>query len=262
MRNWNLWKKALVGVAAISMVGACEEMDPGESRKPAPVVSTQVPTVTAPVVKAPEPVKVAEPSQKPIDESQPPTPSDDSVGNKKVDELLSGARTALTDGDFDRATKLAHAAQLKAPHRAGVYNVLGRIALKKGARKDAIAQFEKAIEENPRSSYAHNNLGLALIYDGRFDDAADELEEATELEPVEGYMWNNLGMAYEHLDRLDDARDAYRKAAELENGRSGDNLARLVGVKSVRTAKADTLKAAPDDVDLPAVGELPDGGTH
>ena len=119
--------------------------------------------------------------------------------------------------------------------------------LTRGMRKDAITSFEKAVELNPKSSFAQNNLGLAYIYDGRYDDAVDALEEATELEPVESYMFNNLGMAYEHLDRLDDARDAYHKSAELKNERARENLARLEGVKSVfRTAKADPGKTTDD----------------
>lgn len=114
--------------------------------------------------------------------------------------------------------------------------------LKRGARKDAIASFHKAVELNPSSSYAQNNLGLALIYDGQYEEAVDALEEATQLEPVEGYMWNNLGMAYEHLDRLDEARDAYQQAMELKAERAKDNLTRLAGVKTIKpmqTAKAE-----------------------
>ena len=110
-----------------------------------------------------------------------------------------------------------------------------------GKRKDAIASFEKAVELNPKNSYAQNNLGLALIYDKRFEEAVDALEQAVELEPVEAYMWNNLGMAYEQLDRLEEARDAYSKAVEMESDLARESLARLEGVKSViRTAKVDT----------------------
>jgi tetratricopeptide (TPR) repeat protein len=120
-----------------------------------------------------------------------------------------------------------------------------------GQRTVAIASFEKAVDLNPRNSYAHNNLGLALIYDKQFEEAADELEQAVELEPVEAYMWNNLGMAYEHLDRLKEARDAYSQAIEMESGRARDSLARLKGVESViHTAKVEPDKLlVPDKTD-------------
>jgi Flp pilus assembly protein TadD len=67
-------------------------------------------------------------------------------------------------------------------------------------------------------------------------------------------MYNNLGMAYEHLDRLDEAREAYQKAAELKSKPATENLARLQGVKSIRTAKADTT-----GTDVQVVSS-PDGG--
>jgi Flp pilus assembly protein TadD len=254
MRNWKQMMKAFVGIAAVSGLCACEEADPAPKMKPQPVVEkvAPAPTVTPPIASPPVVAQATE---------EPATPAEPEIadGDKKVDVLLRESRQAVESGELDRAEKLLHLAQLKAPHRASVWNTLGRVQLKKGERKAAITSFEKAVEENPRSSFAHNNLGLALIYEGRYDDAVDALEEATELEPVEPYMWNNLGMAYEHLDRLEEARDAYSKAVELSNGRAGTNLARLKGVKSVRTARAEVEKS---DVDLPAMSEGVDGGTH
>ena len=118
---------------------------------------------------------------------------------------------------------------------------IGHRGAKGHAPDNTIESFEKAVDLNPKSSYARNNLGLALIYDKRFEEAADALEQAVELEPVEAYMWNNLGMAYEQLDRLDDARVAYGNAAEMESDLARESIARLKGVKSViRTAKVDT----------------------
>ncbi len=154
-------------------------------------------------------------------------------------EVVARAREALDAGQLERARVLATVATKKAPDRSASWNLLGRAQLKKGDRAAAITSFEKAVELNPDSSYAHNNLGLAFIYEERFDEAIDELEDATDCMPVEGYMWNNLGMAYEHLDRLSEAREAYGKAAELEVPNARQNLARLEGVKSIRTARAD-----------------------
>ncbi|HEX8951460.1 MAG TPA: tetratricopeptide repeat protein, partial [Polyangia bacterium] len=158
----------------------------------------------------------------------------------------------------------------KAPGKSAAFNTLGRVQLKRGERKDAIASFEKAVELNPSSSFAQNNLGLALIYDGKYEEAVDALEEATQLEPVEPYMWNNLGMAYEHLDRLDDARDAYKQAVaaasdETSGAVAKENLGRLAGVKTVKpmkTAKIDSVKSDVTPVDEVSVDAAhPDGGT-
>ncbi len=254
MRNLKMMLKAFVGVAAAAALGGCEEQD--VPPRPQPVISQPVKVeVTQPIVAAQPTVstKVETKVETKVDDTDE-VADDESM---KPSELISDAREAITDGDFDRAIKLAHLATVKAPKRSAAWNTLGRVQLAKGQRKDAIASFEKAVELNPSSSWAQNNLGLALIYDGRYDDAIDALEEATELEPVEGYMWNNLGMAYEHQDRLEEARDAYSKAAELKNDRAKQNIARLAGVKTIRTAKAE-----PQLPMLPTPSEQPlDGGT-
>ncbi len=252
MRNLKMMLKAFVGTAAVVGMIGCEEVDPP---KPSPK-----PVVSQPIV-TPPPAPVAQPTPKvetpPAVKVEPPKVVDEVAdeGGMKPSELIEGAREALSSGDSERALRMATLATKKAPNRSAAWNTLGRAQLTRGQRKDAIASFEKAVELNPSSSYAQNNLGLALIYDGQYEDAIDALEEATGLEPVEGYMWNNLGMAYEHQDRLEEAREAYQKAADLKNGRATENLARLQGVKTIRTAKVETRGET-----LPMIPELPDGG--
>jgi Flp pilus assembly protein TadD len=266
---WNLNRilRAFAGAAAITALVGCEETEPPprvaqpiriEAPKP-PEAKVELPKKEEP---KPEPQKVAEPKPEAKTEPTEPAVADES---QTPAQILAGARDALSTGEMDRALKLAKMAVQKMPTRSAVYNTLGRVQLARGERKAAITSFEKAVELNPESSYAQNNLGLALIYDGKFAEAVDALEEATELSPVEPYMFNNLGMAYEHLDRLAEARDAYRQAAALKHPRAGENLARLEGVKSVRTAKLDTVKSdavpasgAPTEVEIPTV--MPDAG--
>ncbi len=248
MRNFKLIVRAFVGATALTtLVAACEEETP-------PPKKTTITTAT-PAPSTPE-VRVEAPKPEPkVEAPKPATPEPSpaiAIGDDaKLDDVLKSAREAIDTGELDRALKLARLATKKAPSRSSAWNTLGRVQLKRGERKDAIASFGKAVELNPSSSYAENNLGLALIYDGKYDDAVEALEEATQLSPVEPYMWNNLGMAYEHLDRLDEARDAYKQAIALAaDGNGGavakENLTRLAGVKTVKpmkTAKIDSVKS-------------------
>jgi Flp pilus assembly protein TadD len=236
MRNFKFVIRAFVGAAALTTLAACEEQDVPRPQRttvstPAPKAESK-PEVRVEVV--PPPVETAKVEPKKVEQVDP---ADDA----KAEEFIGSARKAMDAGELNRALRLARLATKKAPNRSGAWNTLGRVQLKRGERKDAITSFEKAVELNPSSSYAQNNLGLALIYDGKYEDAIEALEEATQLEPVEGYMWNNLGMAYEHMDRLDEARDAYKQAMELKGDRAQENLARLTGVKSIKTAKIDTV---------------------
>jgi Flp pilus assembly protein TadD len=236
MRQYKLMLRAFIGAAALTLAG-CEEQSPPPTRTTISAPSTAAakpevraaaaPTVTPPV--APAKVEAATPA----------VASDEVDADSKVDEVVAAARKAIAANDLDRGLALARLATKKAPNRSSAWNTLGRAQLKRGARQDALASFARAVELNPSSSYAQNNLGLTLIYDGQYAEAVDALEEATQLEPVEGYMWNNLGMAYEHLDRLDEARAAYQQAIELKAARAKDNFARLDGVKSIETAKAE-----------------------
>ena len=235
MRHYQIVIRAFLGAAALTLA-ACEEQTPPPTHTTVSAPAAPKPEVraAAPAPAPPTPVAAAK-----VEPPKPAVASDELDADAKVDDLLAGARKALDANDVARGEQLARLATKKAPNRSSAWNTLGRAQLKRGARKDAIASFAKAVELNPSSSYAQNNLGLALIYDGQYEQAVDALEEATQLEPVEGYMWNNLGMAYEHLDRLDEARDAYKQAIELKAARAKDNFARLDGVKSIQTAKAD-----------------------
>jgi tetratricopeptide (TPR) repeat protein len=262
MRNWKFIIRGFAIASAITTFTACEDSQP--PRRPSTVtapVTTPAPEVK-PEIKAesrptPPPVATVKPETKPVAVNDNTDEDDDSPA-----DLVKSAREALDQGEIDRALRLAKLAAKKQPKRAAAWNTLGRAQLKKGERKNAIESFGEAVELNPSSSYAQNNLGLALIYDGKFEEAIAALEEATQLEPVEGYMWNNLGMAYEHLDRLAEARDAYRQAFELDAEHARENLARLEGVKSIRTAKLDTVKTD-ETIKSTPLEELPlvDGGT-
>jgi Flp pilus assembly protein TadD len=250
MRNLHFVLRAFAGAIAVTTLAACEEEMP---------VKRPTPTVSAPAQPTPskQEERVALPAPMPtpiaVKPVAPPAvaATDKADDGDEPDDIVAQARAALGKGELDRALKLARLATKRSPQRSAAWNTLGRVQLKRGQRQEAIASFQEAVECNPSSSYAQNNLGLALIYDGQYDEAVGALEEATQLAPVEGYMWNNLGMAYEHLDRLEEARDAYQTAMQLAVPRAHENFARLQGVKSVRTAKADFAPTAPADDYLP-----------
>jgi Flp pilus assembly protein TadD len=258
MRNLKTILRAFAGAAALTTMVACEEAEPPKTTtqpvavtppqpQPKPEIKPEIKIEPKPEIAVTAKVEVPRAPKPPAVESDEKlTPS----------EAMAGARDAMSSGELDRALRLAKLAVAKMPKRSASWNTLGRVQLARGERKDARASFEKAVELNPSSSYAQNNLGLTLIYEGEYDEAVDALEEAVDLTPVEPYMWNNLGMAYEHLDRLEEARDAYRKAAALKSPRASENLARLEGVKSIRTARLDAPKMPVDD--LPAI----DGGNQ
>jgi Flp pilus assembly protein TadD len=238
-------RRILFAITLGSTLGACEDVPRSSAPPRGNLAAGDLTTPTPPPQPAasPAPPPLAVPPPKPNLEIDGGQTRGAAIAEEtpKPSDPLTGARQRLASGDTDGALKLAKVAVLHMPKRSSAWNLLGRVQLQMGQRKEAIGSFEKAVELNPHSSFAQNNLGLALIYDKRFEQAVDALEQAVELEPVEGYMWNNLGMAYEQLDRLEEARDAYSKAVEMESDHARDSLARLKGVESVvRTARAET----------------------
>ncbi len=245
MNNLDHMLRGVLAGVALSSLLACEEVVPQRPR--------QTTVATSRVVEAPPVVAVApSPDLLPSPPVAVVEPKVDPDSRSTWSDVVAAAREALNAGQLDRGRKFATMAAKKEPNRSASWNLLGRAQLKKGERAAAITSFEKAVELNPDSSYAHNNLGLALIYAERFDEAVEELEDATDCMPVEGYMWNNLGMAYEHLDRLAEAREAYRKADDMEAPRARENLARLEGVKSIRTTARLDSENVNDDEGTPS----------
>ena len=238
--------KTFLSGAIVLSLGACEEEQPKKLQVVEKPIEVQQKVAVVPPV-----LKIVVPS---------PTPTPTPTGKEEKVNLIELTRIALNQGKKEEGLKLGNEIVKKFPKRSAAWNLYGRAQLQNGQRKPAIESFVRAVKLNPNSSYALNNLGLALIYDGQFERAVTALESATEQTPVESYMWNNLGMAYEHVDRLSEARQAYREAVELKSETAEDNLTRLQGVKSFRTAKNETVSSDVTTVDRDDEHEGLDGG--
>src|SRR6478735_665770 len=144
----------------ISLVG-CDEIDTKATR-PQPIVSQPTPP------PAPPPTEVLPPKPEVPTEtvkSEPEKPEPFVISEEDKKDPVKAARLTLEAGNKEGALKLAQLGVRRTPKRSNAWNILGRVQLQMGQRKDAIASFEQAVELNPQSSYAHNNLGLTLIYD-------------------------------------------------------------------------------------------------
>ena len=74
----------------------------------------------------------------------------------------------------------------------------------------------KAIELDPKNAQNWNDLGFVLAWKlNRADEAEVAHRKATELNPQDAYSWCMLGAVQTRLERFDDAEVAYRKAIEL-----------------------------------------------
>jgi tetratricopeptide (TPR) repeat protein len=104
---------------------------------------------------------------------------------------------------------------------AGYYN-LGNAFSHQGKISDALAQFQKSVEINPRYAKAHNNLGIALARLGHLDDGMAEFQKALEISPNDPDAYSNLGEAFLKKGEWDEAILQYQKALEINPNDADD----------------------------------------
>jgi tetratricopeptide (TPR) repeat protein len=93
---------------------------------------------------------------------------------------------------------------------------LGLAAYERGQMKQSLAAYEYALVLNPDSVDARYNFALALKQAGYPQDAAEELLKVVRLRPNEARGHYSLGNVYANqLKQMPDAREHYQKALEL-----------------------------------------------
>ena len=92
--------------------------------------------------------------------------------------------------------------------RASLHKLLNRY-------DDALADYTKTIELNPRGALAYNFRADLYKELKRYDEAFADYEKAIELEPGNEFMYQDLGELYEKLKQYDKAIADYTKVIEL-----------------------------------------------
>ncbi len=99
----------------------------------------------------------------------------------------------------------------------GDYHVRqGNYRLEDGRHREAIAEFELALEETPRHRDAHFGLAVTYLQMDRLEDALGKLDEVLELDPEFGAGYANRGIIRDRLGRHEAALADYRRALELD----------------------------------------------
>lgn len=80
---------------------------------------------------------------------------------------------------------------------------------------EAIASYRRAIQLNPKLTYAYSELGDALEDQDKWDEAIAVYREGVRVNPKEAELYDELGRTLYHQNKLDDAIAAYQKAIQL-----------------------------------------------
>ena len=99
--------------------------------------------------------------------------------------------------------------------RDAYYN-RGAAKIEKGDLDGAIADYNRAIELNPKDARAYYNRGIAKRAKGDLDGAIADFSRAIELDPKYAIAYNNRGIAKDDKGDLDGAIADYNRAIELD----------------------------------------------
>jgi tetratricopeptide (TPR) repeat protein len=116
---------------------------------------------------------------------------------------------------------------------AGVYLNRGLAYQTKGDLDRAIADFNQAIQLDPKFAAAYNNRGVAYEAKGDLDRAMADVSQAIQLDPKDAAAYNNRGRAYK-------ANREFAVAGGLMSyGTETSDLSRQVGVYTGQILKGE-----------------------
>ncbi len=138
--------------------------------------------------------------------------------DKKDQRGLLGLIEVLTASDrIEQARQLVQAELKGTPANAHVLKlVLANLAVRAHKYDEAIEQFKKLIEENPKNAALHSKLGDTLFFMKRFDEAAIAFTKSQELAPNEPGPLIRMAMTYEASGKKDSTEALYKKIIALE----------------------------------------------
>ena len=118
-------------------------------------------------------------------------------------------------GQYDQAISDFTKALEINPRDTMVYNNRGVAYKNKGLYGQAISDLTKSLEINPRYADAYYNRGLVYSDKGQHDQAISDYTKALEINPRYAEVYNDRGIAYEKKGQSDQAISDFTKALEI-----------------------------------------------
>ena len=141
------------------------------------------------------------------------------VGDKKLDSktavLLFKGAAYIIIGQTGEAISEYNKAIETNPRHASAYKYRGLAYYVKGQYDKAIVDYNMAIKINPKYAAAYYNRGLAYYVKGQYDNAIVDYNKAIEINPGLASAYYNRGLAYYGKGQYDQAISDYSKAIEL-----------------------------------------------
>ena len=128
-----------------------------------------------------------------------------------IQTTLTEANTALDQGQWDQAHKLAKKVLRAESRNSDALNILGNALADTGHFEDSVKYLERAISLQATAE-RYNDLGIALAGLGQHEDALKAYTRSLSISPDVSVVLNNLGLAQFELGQTEDAIESYRRA--------------------------------------------------
>jgi arylsulfatase A-like enzyme/Flp pilus assembly protein TadD len=136
--------------------------------------------------------------------------------NPHFDQAMLGLGRALIFlGKTDEARQWSKNAIQYNPENYRAWYQLGFIDARTD-KKQAIADYEKAVSIQPSFAPLRRDLGLLQFQEGNYSEAAKHLSRATELGLKDANLYNSLGISYSRTGHLRAAVASYKQALKLD----------------------------------------------
>lgn len=171
-----------------------------------------------------------------------------SVLGQPIQATEDAVKTAIQDGQLDRAMKLVQQERKIAPDNVHWYFLEGVIQAQMGQRDSAIEIFTKITISHPDQSEAYNNLGVLYASKGQLEKSKSFLEKALQTHPSYAAAHRNLSDIHGRLAQKNYAKALQIPLTEKSNppqltllGRIGkDSESQIVGAKQTSTTGSIT----------------------
>ncbi len=109
------------------------------------------------------------------------------------------------------------------PRNPEIYNNIGLIYKKLRMYDASLEQFMRALYIDPNFSKAYNNIGVVYYKKGNIKGAISNYKKAIQTEPDNLETYNNLGIIYKKQNWLEKAQSVYNKAFKIDPDHPGTN---------------------------------------
>ncbi|MCL5410895.1 MAG: tetratricopeptide repeat protein [Patescibacteria group bacterium] len=136
--------------------------------------------------------------------------------NPEIAQLLHDADIALEKSDLREAEDAAINALSKDKKCAQAYDIIGRVAMLRGAFDEAKEAYKTALKCDHELGSAYFGLGQICLRDENYTDAIENMQRSVVLDRSHADWYAELGKAYMEVRQFAKAAKALKRATSLD----------------------------------------------